>query len=48
MVSEENFLRIFLNWVKFLKIPYDPNTETYAESKFESNPILTLVGEIPI
>jgi len=27
---------------------YDSNTETYAEFKFESNPILTLSGEIPI
>jgi len=27
---------------------YDSNTETCAESKFESNPILTLIGEIPI
>jgi hypothetical protein len=27
---------------------YDQKTETYAKSKFESNPILTLSGEIPI
>jgi hypothetical protein len=27
---------------------YDQNTKTCAESKFESNPILTLIGEIPI
>jgi hypothetical protein len=27
---------------------YDPNTETCAESKFEPNPIFTLIGEIPI
>ena len=25
-----------------------PNTETYAESKFESNPILTPIREISI
>ena len=27
---------------------YDQNTKTYVESKFESNPILTLIWEIPI
>jgi hypothetical protein len=27
---------------------YDQNTETCTESKFESNPILTLIREIPI
>jgi len=27
---------------------YDKNTETCAESKFESNLILTLIGEIQI
>ena len=27
---------------------YSKKTETYAESKFESNPILTPIGEIPI
>jgi hypothetical protein len=27
---------------------YDQNTETCAESKFKSNPILTFIGEISI
>ena len=27
---------------------YGQNTETYAEFEFESNPILTAIGEIPI
>jgi hypothetical protein len=31
-------------WAKIV----DQNTETYAESKFVPNPILTLSGEIPI
>jgi len=31
-------------WVEI----FDQNTETYVESKFESNPILTLIREILI
>ena len=30
------------------KESYDQNTETYAESEFESNPKLSLLREIPI